>query len=73
MKRRLKRMPSPRSDAAAERFVATADLTEYDLSGFKPTRFEVAPAGGRWDDFFDAPGVDLGERRQPPKPEGEDC
>jgi predicted DNA binding CopG/RHH family protein len=43
MKRRLKRMPSLRSDAAAERFVATADLTEYDLRGFKPMRFEVGP------------------------------
>lgn len=33
--RRPKKMPSLRSDAAAERFVATADLTEYDLSGLK--------------------------------------
>lgn len=72
MKRRLKRMPSLRSDAAAERFVATADLKEYDLSGFKPMRFEVALGGQPWDDFFDAPGVDLGKRRQPPMPEGED-
>jgi hypothetical protein len=66
-------MPSLRSDAGAERFVAAPDLSGYDLSGFKPVRFEVAPAVGPWDDFFDAPGVDLGERRQPPKPEGEDC
>jgi predicted DNA binding CopG/RHH family protein len=41
--RRLKKMPSLRSDAAAERFVATADLTQYDLSGFKPMRFEIEP------------------------------
>ena len=41
--RRLKKMPPLRSDAAAERFVATADLTEYDLSGFKPMRFEIEP------------------------------
>ena len=41
--RRLKKMPSLRSDAVAERFVATADLTEYDLSGFKPMRFEIEP------------------------------
>ena len=41
--RRLKKMPPLRSDAAAERFVATADLTQYDLSGFKPTRFEIEP------------------------------
>jgi predicted DNA binding CopG/RHH family protein len=41
--RRLKKMPPLRSDAAAERFVATADLTQYDLSGFKPMRFEIEP------------------------------
>ena len=41
--RRLKKMPSLRSDAAAERLVATADLTEYNLSGFKPLRFKVEP------------------------------
>ena len=36
-------MPSLRGDAAAERFVATADLTEYDLARFKPMRFEIEP------------------------------
>jgi antitoxin VapB len=25
----------------------------------------IAPANAAWDDFFDAPGVDLGDRRQP--------
>ena len=25
----------------------------------------IAPAEAAWDDFFDAPGVDLGERAQP--------
>lgn len=25
----------------------------------------VVPANAVWDDFFDAPGVDLGERSQP--------
>jgi antitoxin VapB len=25
----------------------------------------IVPAGAVWDDFFDAPGVDLGEREQP--------
>jgi predicted DNA binding CopG/RHH family protein len=29
-----------KSDAEAERFVATADLSKYDLSGLKPVRFE---------------------------------
>ena len=41
--RRLKKMPPLRSDVAAERFVANADLTQYDLSGFKPMRFEIEP------------------------------
>lgn len=41
--RRLKKVPSLRSDAAAERFVATADLTEYNLSRFKPMPFKVEP------------------------------
>jgi predicted DNA binding CopG/RHH family protein len=35
--------PSLRSDAAAEQFVASADLSQYDLSGFKPMRFEFEP------------------------------
>ncbi len=26
----------------------------------------IVPAGSVWDDFFDAPGIDLGERDQPP-------
>ncbi len=26
----------------------------------------IAPADALWDDFFDHPGVDLGERDQPP-------
>jgi antitoxin VapB len=26
----------------------------------------ILPADSAWDDFFDAPGIDLGERRQPP-------
>jgi predicted DNA binding CopG/RHH family protein len=43
MKAKAKPMPSLRSDEAAEAFVANADLTEYDLSGFKPMRFEIEP------------------------------
>lgn len=35
-----KRLPVLRTDEEAERFVETADLTEYDLSQFKPARFE---------------------------------
>ena len=35
-----KKILSFKSDAAAERFVARADLTQYDLSGLKPMQFE---------------------------------
>ncbi len=38
-----KKFPSLRSDAAAERLVATTNLTKYDLSEFKPMRFEIEP------------------------------
>jgi predicted DNA binding CopG/RHH family protein len=37
-----KPMPSLRSDAEAEHFVDTADLSQYDLSSFRPMRFEIA-------------------------------
>ena len=33
-------MPSLKTDADAEKFVETSNLAEYDLSGFKPMRFE---------------------------------
>ncbi len=33
-------MPSFTNDAEAARFVDTADLSTYDLTGFKPMRFE---------------------------------
>ncbi|HVN30331.1 MAG TPA: CopG family antitoxin [Candidatus Binataceae bacterium] len=35
-----KKLPRLRSDDAAERFVDTADLIEYDLSPMRPMRFE---------------------------------
>jgi len=37
--------PFPRfdTDEEAEHFVATADLSEYDFSNFRPTRFEFEP------------------------------
>jgi predicted DNA binding CopG/RHH family protein len=36
----LKPLPRLKSDDEAERFVDTADLSEYDLSGFRPAQFE---------------------------------
>lgn len=41
MSAKAKRMPSLGSNRAAERFVETTDLSDYDLSGFKPMYFEV--------------------------------
>lgn len=43
MKTKVERMPNLASDSAAEHFVETADLTNYDLSGFKPMAFEFEP------------------------------
>ena len=44
-----KRKPLPRlkTDEDAERFVDEADLSEYDLSGFKPARFEFEKKSAR--------------------------
>jgi predicted DNA binding CopG/RHH family protein len=38
-----KAVPDLQTDAAAEHFVETADLTDYDLSGFKAAHFEFDP------------------------------
>ena len=38
-----KPLPKLTSDAAAERFVDEADLTQFDLTAFKPHSFEFAP------------------------------
>lgn len=42
-----KKIPIFDSDEEAERFVETADLTDYDLSQFKPVRFEFARKDAR--------------------------
>jgi predicted DNA binding CopG/RHH family protein len=42
-----KPLPSLRTDEEAERFVAEADLTEYDLSGLRAVRFEFQPKSER--------------------------
>ncbi len=40
---KLKKLPTFKSDGEAERFVDTADLTQYDLSGGKFVRYEMKP------------------------------
>ncbi len=46
------------------------DVHEVVIVPDGPRRI-IAPADRGWDDFFSAPGVDLGERRQPPMQERE--
>jgi len=38
-----KKLPILKTDEEAEKFVDTADLSEYDLSGFKKVHFEIKP------------------------------
>jgi predicted DNA binding CopG/RHH family protein len=45
--KKLKQLPALTSDEDAEQFVETADLTEYDLSQFKPMHFELQPKSER--------------------------
>lgn len=44
---KLKKLPPLLTDEEAERFTEEADLSEYDLSGFKPMRFEFRKKEGR--------------------------
>ncbi len=44
---KLKPFPSFKTDEEAEDFVANADLSEYDFSGFKRVRFEFQPKSAR--------------------------
>lgn len=41
------KLPSFKSDKEAEEFVEKADLTQYDLSGMRPIRFEFQPKSER--------------------------
>jgi len=43
-----KSMSPLRSDDEAEKFVATSDLSEYDLSGFTPVRFVLDESSTRY-------------------------
>jgi predicted DNA binding CopG/RHH family protein len=43
MKNKTQQLPSLPSDEAAEDFVSTADLSSYDLTGFKHAKFEFQP------------------------------
>jgi len=45
--KKKKKIPTFKTDAEAEAFVDTANLTEYNLSGGKPVRFEFEKKDGR--------------------------
>lgn len=57
---------SNRSQAVRlSRSVAFGDgVREVVITQDGPRRI-IAPADAAWDDFFDAPGIDLGRRQQP--------
>ncbi len=42
-----KKIPTFRTDREAERFIDTADLSDYDLSGARPVRFEFEKKDAR--------------------------
>jgi antitoxin VapB len=42
-----------------------ADVREVTILRDGPRRI-IVPKDSVWDDFFDAPGIDIGERDQPP-------
>ena len=42
-----KKIPTFKTDQEAERFVDTADLSDYDLSGVEPVRFEFEKKNAR--------------------------
>jgi predicted DNA binding CopG/RHH family protein len=46
-KKKLKPLPVLKTDEEAEQFVETTDLSEYDLSGFKPAKFEFEKKDAR--------------------------
>jgi len=47
MRKKLKKLPTLKSDKEAEEFVDNSDLTEYDLSGGQLMRFEFQPKSER--------------------------
>ena len=58
-----KKIPSFESDREAERFVETANLSEYDLSEFKPMRFEFERKSAQLNMRVPKPLLDAVKRR----------
>ena len=58
-------LPNRSQAVRLSRAVASADeVREVVIVPYGPRRI-IAPAGTAWDDFFDAPGIDLNGREQP--------
>ena len=60
---RLKPLPTLTSDEDAERFVDEADLSDYDLSGLRPVRFELEKKIARVDMKLPQPLLDAVKAR----------
>lgn len=58
-----KKIPTFKTDAEAERFVATSDLTQHDLSGAKAVRFEFEPKASQLNMRLPANLLDAVKRR----------
>lgn len=54
-----KPLPRLKTDAEAENFIAHSDLTEYDLSSFKPLSFEFENKTARVNMRFPASQLEL--------------
>jgi predicted DNA binding CopG/RHH family protein len=61
--KKLKQLPVLMSDEEAEDFVANSDLTEYDLSQFKPMHFELQPKSERVNMRLPKPLLDAARAR----------
>jgi predicted DNA binding CopG/RHH family protein len=58
-----KKIPSFKSDREAEEFVASADLSKYDLSGAAIVRFELKPKDKSINLRLSAPLLDAVRRK----------
>jgi len=62
-KKRLRPFPKFATDEEAERFVAEADLTAYDFSGFRPAGFEFEKKAARVNMRLPAPMLEAVKAR----------
>ena len=58
-----KKIPEFKTDKAMADFVDTADLTQYDLSGFKPAHFEFQPKAAQLNMRVPQPLLDAVKKR----------